>query len=25
VGNECLEKPFDVAKIRKLVTRADRD
>jgi CheY-like chemotaxis protein len=24
VGNECLEKPFDVAKIRKLVSRPDR-
>jgi signal transduction histidine kinase/CheY-like chemotaxis protein len=24
VGNECLEKPFDVAKIRKLVSRTDR-
>jgi CheY-like chemotaxis protein len=24
VGNECLEKPFDVAKIRKLVSRSDR-
>jgi nitrogen-specific signal transduction histidine kinase/CheY-like chemotaxis protein len=24
VGNECLEKPFDVTKIRKLVSRPDR-
>jgi CheY-like chemotaxis protein len=24
IGNECIEKPFDVAKLRKLVSRADR-
>ncbi len=24
IGNECLEKPFDVARIRKLVSRPDR-